>query len=254
MSTLKNLLFQQKTLLKQLKKDKIVTIDQLMSFLNTNSRMTVFRNLKTMGYISSYSHSGRFYALRSTAKFNNKGLWEFKSVHFSKNGTLKNTLLRLTDESEKGYSCAELNEVLGVKVDDSLLVLLRENTIFRKKESGVFVYYSTNKKSQRSQIQCRSDLKSTLKSTEINEGDLTNELKAALIIFFALLDEKQRRIYSGLESMKIGKGGDKIISDLFKISIKTVSKGRKELLGIDVNMDTVRLKGAGRKSVKKTLQ
>jgi len=58
-----------------------------------------------------------------------------------------------------------------------------------------------------------------------------NELKAALIIFFSTLDEKQRRLYAGYESLKIGHGGDKRIADLLDIDPKTVAKGRRELLG-----------------------
>ena len=133
-------------------------------------------------------------------------------------------------------------------MDDTLLVLLREDAIFRKKQSGVFVYYAINKKTRKSQIQYRFDSTSDSKSS----GDyFTDKLKAALIMFFALLDEKQRRIYSGLESMKIGKHGDKVISGIFNINVKTVSKGRKELLEMDINTDTVRSKGWGRKSIKK---
>jgi hypothetical protein len=37
---------------------------------------------------------------------------------------------------------------------------------------------------------------------------LSDELKAAIILFFSLLDEKQRRLFAGLESAKMGHGGD----------------------------------------------
>ena len=36
---------------------------------------------------------------------------------------------------------------------------------------------------------------------------LMNELKAALIIFFSTLNEKQRRLYAGFESLKMGAVG-----------------------------------------------
>ena len=80
---------------------------------------------------------------------------------------------------------------------------------------------------------------------------LMNELKAAIIIFFSILNEKQRRLYAGLESLKIGRGGDKIISDLLGINIKTVNKGKKELLGDTIKIDTIRDSGGGRKKTQK---
>ncbi|MHB8296061.1 MAG: hypothetical protein ACYDH5_15870 [Acidimicrobiales bacterium] len=37
---------------------------------------------------------------------------------------------------------------------------------------------------------------------------LPEELKAAIVLFYSLLDERQRRLYAGLEAMKVGHGGD----------------------------------------------
>ena len=36
-----------------------------------------------------------------------------------------------------------------------------------------------------------------------------DELKAAIILFFSVLDEQQRRLYAGLESLTLGHGGDR---------------------------------------------
>jgi hypothetical protein len=76
-------------------------------------------------------------------------------------------------------------------------------------------------------------------------------LKAALVIFFSTLDEKQRRLYAGYESLKIGAGGDKLIAEILKLDRKTVARGRRELLDGKVDVDTIRNFGGGRKQVKK---
>ena len=86
-------------------------------------------------------------------------------------------------------------------------------------------------------------------NNEINS--LTHELKAAIFLFYSLLDEKQRRLYAGLEALKIGHGGDRKIADLFEIDIHTVPKGRKELFESNVEIHTVRKKSGGRKTIKK---
>ena len=61
-----------------------------------------------------------------------------------------------------------------------------------------------------------------------------------------MLDEKQRRIYAGLESLKIGYGGDRQIADLFGIDPHTVAKERSQLLSQYFEQDRVRKKGGGR--------
>ena len=60
--------------------------------LNTQSRMTVFRRLSKLDYISSCSHRGKYYSLKRIAKYSEYGLWIHKSVLFSRYGTLKNQL------------------------------------------------------------------------------------------------------------------------------------------------------------------
>jgi len=81
---------------------------------------------------------------------------------------------------------------------------------------------------------------------------LADELKAAIILFFSLLNEKQRRLYAGLESFKLGHGGDQKIANLFGINTHTVSRSRQELFSGDVQMHHIRKKGAGRKPVKRS--
>ena len=80
---------------------------------------------------------------------------------------------------------------------------------------------------------------------------LMNELKAALIIFISTLNEKQRRLYAGFESLKVGYGGDTQIAELLGIDKRTVAKGKMELLSGEVDVDAIRKTGGGRKQIKK---
>jgi hypothetical protein len=66
-----------------------------------------------------------------------------------------------------------------------------------------------------------------------------------------LLDEKQRRLYAGLESLRIGRGGDAQIARTLDLDTHTVAKGRHQLLNRDLEIERVRRKGAGRPSIKK---
>jgi hypothetical protein len=82
-------------------------------------------------------------------------------------------------------------------------------------------------------------------------GKLLPELKAAIILFFSLLDEQQRRLYAGLEAHKIGYGGDRKIADFLGLDVHTVSRGRRELFGQQVERQRVRRKGSGRRPAEK---
>ena len=55
--------------------------------LGTGS-ISVFRKLRELAYSSSYSHRGKYYTLDEIARFDAMGLWSFRSVWFSRHGTL----------------------------------------------------------------------------------------------------------------------------------------------------------------------
>ena len=236
-----------------LKQKKIMRIGELKSILKTQCRMTVFRKLSTLGYISSYSQSGKYYALKKMARYNKHGIWSYNSVLFSRNGTLKKTIESLIENSAKGYSASELNSILKVKVDDTLLGLVKNKIVTRKKMSGVYIYFSTSCNLSRKQELTRCD-NIQYSNEEMKPDILMHELKAALIIFFSILDEKQRRLYAGYESLRIGHGGDKKIAELLGLDRKTVSRGRQELLGEKNDIDNIRESGGGRKQTKKKFQ
>ena len=59
-----------------------------------------------------------------------------------------------------------------------------------------------------------------------------DELKEAIILFFSLLDERERRVYAGRIS-QVRYGGDRCGKD--GLDVSTVARGRRELLEHDVN-------------------
>ena len=67
------------------------------------------------------------------------------------------------------------------------------------------------------------------------------------------LNEKQRRTYAGLESIKYGRGGDRRLAALLQLDPHTVARGRKELLAEPVDSERVRKPGGGRKQTGKKL-
>ena len=71
-----------------LRRNKIATLDDLKLALGTSVDVTVFRKLKLLDYLTSYSHRGRYYSLSEIARFDDHGLWSEAEVWFSRFGTL----------------------------------------------------------------------------------------------------------------------------------------------------------------------
>lgn len=228
----------------------IATMPQLKNALGTTIDMTVYRKLQLLSYHTSYSHKGSFYTLEELADFNTIGLWHYHEARFSKYGTLVQTAQSLIERSEKGYSLSELRSCLGVEVKETLLQLHVQQRVIREQIAGRYVYFSTDSQRQRQQHLLRLEEKPPLGGAE--SGDvLAHEIRAAIILFFSILDERQRRLYAGLESLRLGHGGDSIISQLLSIDNHTVARGRSELLQRDIEIDRIRKKGAGRIAIKK---
>jgi len=233
---------------KFLKHHKIATFDQLKTAIGNPARCTVFRKLANLQYLSSYSHRGKYYTLRSIARFNVLGLWDYRSVWFSRFGNLLDTAEALVKSSEAGYTATELKEVLHVKTKHALTQLVRSGRIQREPFESVYVYLSGEDHIADQQRKARkSHLKNSFASVVIVNPDLAvEEAKATILLFCSMLDERQRRLYAGLESLKLGHGGDAHIASLLGMDPHTVARGRQELISGELIHDRVRAEGAGR--------
>lgn len=245
--------FQAEDLARFLKQHKIATLNDLKRVLGTEVDSTVFRKLKELAYRTSYSHRGSYYTLDQVARFDERGLWSFRSVWFSQYGTLLETAEGLVESSEAGFYASELEQVLHVEVKVPLLKLVREERIAREKVFDRYLYLSADAARRKRQLAARQVHEAEPSAVGFGAGVriLPEELKAAIILFYSLLDEKQRRLYAGLEAMKIGHGGDQQIADLLGLDSSTVAKGRRELMSRDVELEGVRKRGGGRPSAQK---
>ena len=245
--------YRAETLRSLLKKRKIATMAELKAALGTDVDMTVTRKLKALSYRTSYSHRGGYYTLDEIARFDELGLWSFRSVWFSECGTLVATAEACVEASEGGYYASELESVLHVGVKDALRKLVRDERIAREKLDGRYLYCSASPSRRKQQLTARQVHEAKPSSLGLGVGVrvLPEELKAAIVLFHSLLDEKQRRLYAGLEAMKIGHGGDRQIAELLGLHPDTVAKGRRELLDRDVEIEKTRRKGGGRKPLEK---
>jgi len=166
---------------------------------------------------------------------------------------LLSTAQAFVTKSEGGYFTRELDRILHVSTKKALQKLVGEGKLARERVLGWYLYCAGDADKRKEQIRARNILEAELilghglKHPQVS----LNELKAATILFYALLNEKERRLCAGLESLKYGYGGDRKIADLLGIDIHTVAKGRRELLEGEIDPTRIRKAGGGRKPIKK---
>lgn len=236
-----------------LRQQIVATMPELMAALGTNAKRTVFRKLKELPYRTSYSHRGGYYTLDELAHFDELGLWAFQDIWFSNHGTLLSTAAATVTTAEAGYFIEELDNVLHVGTKDALRKLVRDGRLSRQKLAAQFLYCAAETARKEQQLLARRAMlvepgvAKALPEAEI----IPDELRAAIVLFVSLLDEQQRRLYAGLESLKSGRGGDRRIAELLGLDTGTIARGRRELLAQDVAVERVRRIGGGRPPVEK---
>ena len=86
-----------------------------------------------------------------------------------------------------------------------------------------------------------------------SEASLTRTLHQQTNFFLSTLDEHQRRLYVGLESKKLGYGGDQQLALITGMNVETIAKGRRELEQAEPT-DRIRAPSGGRIRVEKKIR
>ena len=202
-----------------LRQQTVASLPEVMAALGTRARRTAFRKLKELPYRTSYSHRGGYYTLEELIDFDQNGLWSFHDVRFSAAGTLLATAAALVSDARAGQFSEELDNLLHVGTQDVLRKLVQERKLSRQKLAGQFLYCAADRTRKAQQLSARRALLAApgLVGPVPDADLLPDELRAAIVLFASLLDERQRRLYAGLESLKCGWGGDARIVGLYRL-------------------------------------
>lgn len=241
------------SIVRLLRRQLIATMDEMKDVLGTRADITVFRKLRKLDYLSSYSHGGRYYTLKELAPFDERGLWDCRGVHFSRFGSLLETAQTLVNRAERGCLASELAAELQVEAKEALLKLVRQKRLVREQVGGLFLYCCADRRRRREQLVRRklpvagAEAFAPLRERSADSDDAT----AAVAFFVSLLDERQRRLFAALESLRLGRGGDQSVARAIGMDPHTIAKGRRELLERDLQLGRLRRPGAGRKAIEK---
>ena len=133
----------EKYVLQRFRRQKIITIEQLVRLLKC-SVITVRRRLKKWKTYTSINKNGRYYTLPKIPVFDENGLWKYQTVLFSKHGNLKQTIVELIKDSETGLSAVEIAGIVDLAPNSSFLSQIKKNVpgVRREKYQGRFIYLS----------------------------------------------------------------------------------------------------------------
>ncbi|MFO8089190.1 MAG: hypothetical protein R6U13_05085 [Desulfatiglandaceae bacterium] len=105
---------------------------------------SVRRFLAEVGYLSSFTHNGGWYTLRSIPSFDRDGLWFYRDIGFSRAGSLTKTLIWLISRSATGMSAEMLGKILRCRCHAVLVNLWRKGKIDRDKMGRCHFYFSAD--------------------------------------------------------------------------------------------------------------
>ena len=137
------------------RRNLVLRMSDLECAAGPRSQRSLFRDLAELGYLSSYTHAGRYYTLASIPEFGAEGLWRYEGIGFSRDGTLKATVERLVRTSEAGRTQHELRLGLGVRVHNPLLDLVEAKKLRRETVGDQYVYLAPVRVRAREQMERR---------------------------------------------------------------------------------------------------
>ena len=116
-----------------------------------------------MGYLSSFTHAGRYYTLVELPQFDQWGLWFHRQVGFSRVGTLRATIVELINGSATGMTPKELRELLKLPISNTLYntlhELLHNKQLQQQKLAGYSLYFSADPQQAAEQVARRQKQK-----------------------------------------------------------------------------------------------
>jgi hypothetical protein len=148
----------QKKLVNFISSRRVVEMRDLFEAVQSTSRMTVFRRLRGIEYLCSYTHAGRYYTLFDIARFDSDGIWFHGDIGFSQNGSLKNTVTYLVHNANAGRFHSDLERQLRVRAHNVLLDLVRSKKVRRVKFERQYLYLSSGRLRSTEQFEQRGKL------------------------------------------------------------------------------------------------
>jgi len=103
-------------------------------------RESILRDLRGIGYYSSYNERGKYYTLEGIPDFDGFGLWRYRRTYFSARRTTLDTAEYLVNASATGHTHGELRGILHRAPKNTLYQLAMAGRDTQRQHGAQYVY------------------------------------------------------------------------------------------------------------------
>lgn len=207
-------------LIRLFRRNLVLDMPAILQAFPDRSRCSIFRDLKEIGYLSSYNHAGRFFTLTDVPPFDDDGLWQHQGVFFSRHGTLKGTVRHLVQTADAGQTHHELQQRLQVRVHNTVLDLVRHNEIAREELDKLFLYVHVDSEVRFNQIaKRRQEMEQRLPALVLGSFEIIEVLLD--VIRFG--EQEPERVFTRLRDKGLGVNVEQVtaVFDRYDLGKKT---------------------------------
>ena len=148
----------------------VLDLEQICGALEGASRATAFRYLRDIDYRRSYNRNGRYYTKHDNSRYDRFGLFSHRGIHFSRDGSLNTTVVRLVREAPAGFTQHELQDLLRVRVHMALHGAAAADSVIRERLQGFFVYLHPDPAQSKGQVERRKQQLEPMSITPVSDS------------------------------------------------------------------------------------
>ena len=161
---------------------KVMSFQQLLKEVDC-AKITLRRDLKYLGAITSYTHQGRYVVHNSIPKFDDNDIWFYKNIGFTKYRSSLELIIELVNSSSEGLSRKQIQEIMKIQTCQQFQVLMMRDKLNRVKVGNEYVYLPKElAKNRKKRLKILGDnILEEHYDSKVKVADLIVLLKAALI-------------------------------------------------------------------------
>lgn len=207
-----------------LRHHKVLLASQLAEHFDC-SKGTIWRKLDGTGYLTSFNRNGSVLTLPDIPEWDERGLWEYQGVHFSRWGNLSETIVHLIENSDAGFRAQELKQHLHDNIHHHLSSCVEKGRLYREGARKSAVYYSTDSRKRRVQMKRRgSELRTRVgRPPGLTKGTIIEVLVLAIRHRATSVEKLMRLVRS--EGLNVSERGVRWIITEYEIKKKGFHSG-----------------------------
>lgn len=124
-----------------IRKNQIKSFETIVGKVDCSS-ITLRRDIKIIGGITSFTHRGKYITLADIPVFDENGIWFCEKVGFTKFKSSLDLIVSIINNTKAGITREEIEEILRIRISKQIQILLKQNRLHRVKLGAKYFYLS----------------------------------------------------------------------------------------------------------------